>query len=503
MGKCSYILKKKNCCAPQKKKIYPHTYIVYVSQQSPAFSLAVHIFVEFIGELMFVTTKAKVFIDNSGSYVEMPVLMSPSGVVGPLFHYCFNKIQEKSISWMKKTIFSVKLFFEYIQANPKETDSQIVFRNFSLRLHTGTFNNETGLDDSWLCWSPRSPKNVKLIIANLSNFFDWINNEHPKTPVFNPRYSGSPYDQQLDKIAYLYRRSKAFLGHNWAANPTSNVGRKVRSRQAPKIENGEPPAFPEDRFEEFLFNGFKTRGRQNYRNMLITLLLHGAGFRASEPFHLYISDVHKDPINPLQAKVLIHHPMFGKPPKNDIPNNLIKAYNRKEYLSKNFGLLPRSEALGKNHSGWKGGMHDASYYKVAHWFTPQYGEYFLNIWYKYLEEVALFERNHPFAFINLSRAPLGAPYTLSQYNKAHAAACHRIGIPAGKQLGTTPHGHRHAYGRRLCAGGLSKDLIRRCMHHSSINSQDIYIRATTSETLQALSSAAKNIENSLTTITKS
>lgn len=48
--------------------------------------------------------------------------------------------------------------------------------------------------------------------------------------------------------------------------------------------------------------------------MLITLLLHGAGFRESEPFHLYISDVFPDPSNPSQAKVLIHHPSHGGAP---------------------------------------------------------------------------------------------------------------------------------------------------------------------------------------------
>ncbi|MFX7883072.1 site-specific integrase, partial [Acinetobacter baumannii] len=89
-----------------------------------------------------------------------------------------------------------------------------------------------------------------------------------------------------------FRRSKAFLGHTWAANASpTETGHRVRGQRLPKVETGEPPAFPEERFEELLAKGFSAAGRQDYRCMLITLLLHGAGFRESEPFQLYISDV--------------------------------------------------------------------------------------------------------------------------------------------------------------------------------------------------------------------
>jgi integrase len=100
------------------------------------------------------------------------------------------------------------------------------------------------------------------------------------------------------------------------------------------------------------------------------------------------------------------------------------------------------------------------------------------------------ERNHPFAFINLARAPVGAMYTLTQYNKAHALACTRIGLTVSKALGTTPHGHRHAYARRLCSAGVDKNLIRRFMHHASLESQDIYTQSTTLEAQAALEAAA-------------
>lgn len=154
--------------------------------------------------------------------------------------------------------------------------------------------------------------------------------------------------------------------------------------------------------------------------------------------------------------------------------------------------------MNRRHAGWKGGTHDGPYYKQAYWFLPEYGEWFLNLWHCYLEQVVHVERDHPFAFINLSREPVGAMYTLTQYNKAHAAACKRIGLTVSKALGTTPHGHRHAYGRRLSNAGIDKALIRRFMHHASLESQDVYTQANTREALAALETAAQLLQDKYT-----
>jgi len=158
--------------------------------------------------------------------------------------------------------------------------------------------------------------------------------------------------------------------------------------------------------------------------------------------------------------------------------------------------VPRTEVMDRRHAGWKGGMHDAAaYYKQAYWFLPEYGEWFLQLWHRYLEQVARVERDHPFAFINLSREPVGAMYTLTQYNKAHAAACERIGLTVSKALGTTPHGHRHAYGRRLRNAEVDKPLIRRFMHHASVESQEVYTQPTSREVLAALEAATRRLRD--------
>ena len=95
--------------------------------------------------------------------------------------------------------------------------------------------------------------------------------------------------------------------------------------------------------------------------------------------------------------------------------------------------------------------------------------------------------------IALSREPAGRMYCLGQYNKAHAAACERIGLTVGKALGTTPHGHRHAFGRRLKNAGIDKALIRRFMHHASPESQEVYTQPNTREVMAALEAAAQRL----------
>lgn len=444
---------------------------------------------------MFVTVKARIYTDATGVYSELPAMLTPAGVLESLLDYCLYRSHDRSLTWMSKVNRSVRMFLEYLQTNPAERDTYRLFQNFAQRLYTGTFDREKGFDPSGLCWPPRSPQDASHIITHLSDFFDWLEEMRPAAALLNPRYAGGAFDRQTDEAAYQYRRSKAFLGHTWAANASpAQTGHRVRGQRLPKVERGEPPAFPEERFEEFLVKGFCAAGRQDYRGMLITLLLHGAGFRESEPFHLYIPDVLPDPARPNQALVRIHHPSHGAAPADwrDAQGQPRKG-NRSEYLAQQFSIVPRTELLDRRHAGWKGGMHDGPYYKQAYWFLPEYGEWFLHCWHRYLEQVARNERGHPFAFINLTREPVGSMYTLTQYNKAHAAACERIGLVVGKALGTTPHGHRHAYGRRLQTAGIDKALIRRFMHHATLESQEVYTKATTRETLTALEAAAARL----------
>lgn len=448
---------------------------------------------------MFITIKARVYTDATGVYTEIPALLTPAGVLEPLLDYCLARSHDRSLTWMAKVNRSVRMFLEYLQGNLAERDTYRLFQNFAQRLYTGTFDRETGLDPSGICWQQRSVRDAAHIVTNLTDFFDWLAEMRPAAAKVNPQYAGSPYDRMTDEAAYHYRRDRAFLGHTWATNATSEaVGHRVRSQRLPGVERGEPPAFPDERFMDLLFKGFKVGGRYDYRNMLITLLLHGAGFRESEPFHLYVGDVFPDPANERQAKVLIHHPTHGTAPTDwrDVHGKPRKG-NRAAYLAEQFSLVPRTELLDSKAAGWKGGTHDGPYYKQAYWFEPEYGELFLQLWRCYLEEVVRVDRHHPFAFVNLLRAPIGGMYCLAQYNKAHAAACKRIGLMVAKALGTTSHGHRHAYGRKLKNAGVGKEFIRRFMHHASPESQEVYTQATSREVRLALEAGAQQLRSAL------
>jgi hypothetical protein len=446
---------------------------------------------------MFVIVRGNVFTDSAAIPTELPVLLTPSGVLEPLLDYLLARRSSRSLAWSRTVARSVQLFVEYLQSNPQERDTYLLFQNFAQRLYTGTIERNTGEDPTGLWWTPSSPDVAARVVSNLSGFFDYLGKTRPEAAKINPKYEGDAYDRLTDEAAYQYRRSKAFLGHTWAAHASpAKTGYLTRVARPPKVERSEPPAFPDERFEELLFKGFCTGSRPDYRGMLITLLLHGAGFRESEPFHLYISDVFPDPANRDQAKVLIHHPRFGAAPADwrDASGKAVKG-NRAEYLASMYGLPPRTHSSQRKHAGWKGGTHDGRYYKQAYWFLPEYGKWFLSLWHKYLEQVARIERSHPFAFINVRREPVGGMYTIGQYNKAHAAACRRIGMEVSKALGTTPHGHRHAYGRRVTNAGLDKEHIRRFMHHISLESQDVYTKPTTLETLTALKAAGELMQS--------
>lgn len=60
----------------------------------------------------------------------------------------------------------------------------------------------------------------------------------------------------------------------------------------------------------------------------------------------------------------------------------------------------------------------------AWWFDPVYGKWFLQLWQRYMREVAMIDRNHPFAFVNLDREPIGDMYCIDSFTKAHEAAVH-------------------------------------------------------------------------------
>lgn len=438
-----------------------------------------------------------VYNDSSGSFYQVPVLHTEHGHLDSLLDYCLEH-HAKSTGWKRKLVFDVRLLLTYMHANPHEQNSELLFQNFASKLQTGTFNSSTGHDPSELGWTARPPDDAQQVITRLSNYLDWLGKRDPTVVSVNPMVPPSSIDRAARACAETYRRKYALLGHLWKASTDDEANvRKVRAKPGHNVQ-GEPPAFPDEQFEELMDRGFTVGGRTSYRDQAITLLMHGGGFRVSEPMHLYIGDVTRDPSNYRKALVRIHHPSLGEAP-NDLLNERGRPIRcaRQEYLLRKFGLAPRIDLMSKKEAGWKGVVFDEKYYMHPFWFKPAYAEQFAEVWGKYMEEVAdipLRLRNHPYAFMNLYREPKGSIYALDKYIAAHGRACERIGLTVEKRLGTTPHGHRHSYGRRLSKAGIEPSLIKKCMHHSTEQSQETYTGQTTQEALQALEAAFERMQ---------
>ncbi|MDP1732872.1 MAG: gamma-mobile-trio recombinase GmtY [Sulfuritalea sp.] len=443
--------------------------------------------------MAFSVVRGRIFTDATGASIEMPVLMSAEGPVRPLIDYCLTV--RRSISWQRKFVRANKLFLEYLEQNAIQGEEEWrLFRNFSNTLRIGTIDPETQEDPSGLYWTGIGVRDANFMINQLSDFFEWLSDPErsPRAGKFNPAYAGNRYDQRIDEKAYQFRRNKAFLGHSWATE-SKRRARLIRGEQPPKVFAKRPPMFPEDRFAELLSVGFKVAGRYDYRGILITLMLFGGGLRVSEPFHTYMADVHPHWEDPAQAFVAVHHPSLGYAP-NDWTNRSGQRGSRQEYLSQEFGLVPRHRLDSKLAAGWKHPALDDKWYMQVHWLPDgngyEFGQWFMQVWRLYMEQIQGIPRNHPYAFINTDQN-CGGIYTIDQYNKALKNAVERIGLIFGKAYGTTAHGFRHAYAQRARRGGIDPIIIQRIMHHCSPESQQVYTQPEVHEQMAAIRNAAE------------
>ncbi len=445
----------------------------------------------------FSIRKGKIITDNTGAITSMRVLTWSGGTSRSLINYCLAR--RLSQSWQKKLLRAIKIFLEYLEANPNQNQKEVeLFCNFRNAIFRGTINADNQQDPSGLYWRPIGTVQANYIICQLSDFFEWLTSNENRdlqesnrgAVEFNPRYSLNQHEKRIELHAFLYRKNKAFLGHTWSWNPKAE-GRRIRGERVPKILAGRPPMFPDDRFEDLLFAGFKAAGKYDYRGMLITLLLFGGGLRSCEPFHLFAADVQPNWDDPDSAFVAIHHPNLGLAP-NYWRNSSGCRGSRREYLYSQFGLEPRHESA-KNHAGWKHSALDAKWYMQVHWFPEFYGHWFMQIWKKYMEQIVMIPRDHPYAWINMERDSAGEIYQLSKYRAAFAAAVERIGLKVGKAYGTTPHGLRHAYGQRARKAGIDPIIIQRMLHHSSIESQQVYTQPEISEATLAIRQATDRL----------
>ena len=438
----------------------------------------------------------------------------------PLLDYFHFTGRSKGLAWQKEVAYSLGLFIDYIAANDKLSKSKpiaiqpstpavvVLFSNFARALTQGTIGMD-GIDPLGLYWEPKTVLRASKLISNVTLFSDWAAEKLGTTPV-NP-WRNATYAERMAHMRLIdHRKPHQLLGYLTTPKTKSEWSSQSRTvsadRRSPMSLPKEPKIFPAGRMMDLLLKGFALpkaidsnpiHERISLHNAMIAVLMHGGGLRESEPFHLYVSDVGIDPHNPRSATVRLYHPTDGMAPLDFVDPITGKriAANRATYLAQKFKLEPRNEVAGRFTAGWKDLLltDPKEKYAQVHWFPSIWGEVFLSLFKAYIFHCRKRANSHPYLFVSAKTGYAGDPYTIDSFRQAHAIACQRIGLESSKDAGTTPHGHRHAYGHALSGAGLNEMIIQRAMHHKSIHSQRVYTAPTASEMFQALSAAESNL----------
>lgn len=439
----------------------------------------------------------KVVEDNSGVFNEIPVLIDTQNrIVKPLFDFILRlKRAGKSSSTLNKYTHATRLLLEYMTANTNLFDSpQSLFETFTSRLYTGTIGDD-GLDPSGLYWLPLSARVARSNVLALTHLTDWLVETYG-SKIFNPLIKADNYSQRLNYAAWYRKNHYNFLGHikDKHIHSTMHQVRSVVGKRTFKTNWEEAIEFPEVHFNNFYFNGLGNSKdhRVALRDRLILILMHGGGLRESEALHLWIEDVLIDPFDFKTVRVHIFHPEFGKAPNNWKSQN--GQTTRAAYLKERFVLTPRNDLIGKKRLGWKNRLTDsADGYLIVNWFPPVFGEIFLQLWQDYIRCLAHIDRHHPYAFVSFHSQSYGQPYTLNAFNYNYAQGLRRIGLLPSKANGLSPHSHRHSYARRLRRCGVGELEIKKCLHHASLESQQIYTTPSAKEVTNTLNKAFINL----------
>ncbi|NNG81336.1 gamma-mobile-trio recombinase GmtY [Acinetobacter sp. ANC 5378] len=421
---------------------------------------------------------------NNSSFT-LPAILTDKGIVISHVRYlAWNN--SKSESWKERSCFALCLLLKYIQAVPDINNATQVLKSFTEALVTGTIDLATFTDPLNLYWRAREVKDANNLLFHITNYTDFLSAQdgHLSNRV-NPFRKATSYEERLNWCAYYHKQANVFLNHlsnTSAVSKQLSSTRTVQPHMAPKIENEYAVRFPEEHLDRLLFLGFaKKDSSHDYKSQAITMLMNYGGLRKSEVFHIFVSDITLHPKYKNEAMVRVYHPEFGAAPDP-------KYKNRKEYLLAQTSFKPRNRYLASERlfAGWKNPLLNSKYnYFDVVFNPPEKARDFLAIWAKYLkyQRVEPPPNNpHPYAFTN----SLGLPETIKNFQRLHRNAVEHIGLEVRKSLGTTEHGHRHAYGFRARKAGLDQIAIQKIMHHKNPNSCLVYIKPTTDEVIDVL-----------------
>ncbi|MCG9624520.1 site-specific integrase [Vibrio mediterranei] len=407
-----------------------------------------------------------------------PALFTESGLL--ISHLRFlHENRYKSQSWLERNTFAVELLLKYIERQLSSFSSATdLLRAFVEALQFGTIQD--GRDCSSLFWSPRRNEDVNVLLHHITDYCDYLDTIYgTDLPKLNPLRKATHAEERLQWCAYYRRHSRSFFNHlAKLSQPQLSFVRKVRGPERQLVDVEDVYRFPEDRIQDLLFHGFvSASGEPDYCSQLILMLMHFGGLRLSECFHIYTHDVNLDP-KTYSAIVSVFHPSDG-----DSPDAFFS--NRREYLASKYRLQPRND-FPRSHrlfAGWKGPLlsNDNLSFDVMFYPASKAVE-FTRLLQKYLSSRPVSES--PFLFVNSK----GNPESKKNFNQKYHRAIQRIGLEPSKQLGTTPHAHRHSYGYRLSKSGFSQLEIQKAMHHKSPDSCLVYLKPTDDEVREQMRS---------------
>lgn len=413
----------------------------------------------------------------SGNIYNLPAIFTAKGLVASHLRY-LAWYSSKSDAWREKSVQSIRLLIDYIEATPHVDKATKLLRNFVEALVTGTINYETSFDPLGLYWKPRSLSLANTLLFHITHYTDFLATqdgyEHSR---INPFRKATSWEERMNWCAYYHKHSNVFLNHLSSYTEAQKAASQKRLIYTPPqllISNDKAERFPENQIDTLLQNGFVVAGKIDYRSIAMTMLMNFGGLRKSELFHIFTSDITLHPNHPNEALVRVYHPIYGRSPTP-------KYKNRAEFLQVETQFKPRNtyRLTERLHAGWKNPLMTSrdGFFEVI--FNPtSKARDFLNVWIKYLK----YQRQegvhfNPFAFTNDS----GTPDTLKNFQRRHKRAVERIGLVCKKEFGTTEHGHRHAYGYRARQLGLTQIELQKALHHKSPNSCLVYIKPTSED----------------------
>ncbi len=425
----------------------------------------------------FVTKVNVSYTDSdSGLSFDLPALFTESGLIVSHLRY-LAWFHQKSSSWKERSVFSLKLLIEYINARTIQSSTATdLLKSFSTQLVTGTIDYDSFDDPLGLFWKPRKIRDSNSILFHITHYTDFLARQAGyETSRINPFIKSTNHEERLNWCAYYQQQRNVFLNHLSTPRNQDQV-RLIGHHQDHNIDNDKVFRFPEHELERLIYLGFNKDSIPDYKSQAITMLLNYGGLRKSEVFHIYISDITQNPLKPEEALVRVYHPEFGSSPDPYYKN-------RAEYLMGTTHYKPRNKyrLSERLFAGWKSPLLTSrdGHFEVI-FSPPSKAREFLNVWVNYLK----FQRVdppdsdfHPFAFTNSD----GHPETLKNFQRQHKLAVEKIGLEFSKAAGTTEHGHRHAYGFRLRSYGLDQIEIQKAMHHKSPTSCLVYIKPTNEE----------------------